>query len=132
MDYYTSVLKKYAVLSGRARRKEYWMFTLINIIVSIILGVIDGAMDTNVAVGSLGLLGTIYSLAVLVPSIAVLVRRLHDTDRSGWWALLCLIPIVGWIILLVFAVLDSTPGTNRFGENPKGTSPSAPSPAASV
>ena len=106
MDYFVKVLKMYAVFEGRARRKEYWMFTLINLIISFVVGFIGGLIH-------LPIIATIYSLAVLIPSIAVGVRRMHDTDHSGWWLLL---PIVN----LVFACTDSTPGMNRFGPNPKG------------
>ena len=119
MNYYLSVLKQYAVFSGRARRKEYWYFVLFNIIASFILGFIDGMTGTfNVEIG-LGLLGSIYTLAVIVPSIAVSVRRLHDTGRSGWWFLIILIPIIGPLTLLVFFIFDSQPEENEYGINPK-------------
>lgn len=114
MNYYLSVLKKYAVFSGRARRAEYWYFILFNMIISIVLGIIDGV------IGSGGILGGIYPLAVLIPSIAVSVRRLHDTNHSGWWLLISLLPFIGAIILLVFLVRDSQPGQNQYGPNPKG------------
>lgn len=114
MNWYLGVLKKYAVFAGRARRMEFWMFLLINFIVSIILTCIDIFVGTAV-------LGMIYSLAVLIPSLAVTVRRLHDIDRTGWWVLIALVPVIGAIVLLVFAVLDGTPGSNRFGDNPKGS-----------
>ncbi len=113
MNYYIECWKKYVTFSGRARRKEYWMFVLFNILASIAVGVVDGILGTV-------MLGSLYSLAVLLPGLAVCVRRLHDTDRSGWWILISLIPIVGIIVLLVFMCLDSTPGENRFGPNPKG------------
>lgn len=122
MNWYIEVLKKYAVFNGRARRKEYWYFVLFHMIVSIVLGVIDGLTGSFSGDVGLGLLGAIYALAVLIPSIAVIVRRLHDTDRSGWWILISLIPLIGTIVLIVFLVLDSTPGANRFGENPKEVS----------
>ena len=111
MEWYLSVLKNYVGFSGRARRKEYWMFLLFNIIVSIVLNVIG-------AVIMLPVLGLIYSLAILLPSIAVAVRRLHDTGRSGWWLLLGLIPLIGTIILLIFLVQDSH-DENEYGANPK-------------
>ena len=111
MNWYLGVLKKYAVFTGRARRMEFWMFTLINIIVSIILSCIDVFVGTAI-------LGMIYSLAVLIPSLAVTARRLHDTDRTGWWILIGLVPVIGLIVLLVFMVLEGQPGTNRFGDNP--------------
>ena len=120
MNWYLDVLKKYAVFSGRARRKEYWFFVLFNIIASIVLAIVDTMTGTMSEAYGIGLLGGIYSLLVLIPGIAVSVRRLHDTDRSGWWLLLAFIPLIGAIVLLVFMVLDSTPGDNRFGPNPKG------------
>jgi len=108
---------KYAVFEGRAQRKEYWMFVLFNFIIVVILGFIEGLLHTDLTVN---VLSGIYSLAVLIPSIAVGVRRLHDTDRSGWWMLISLIPIIGMLVLLYFMVLDSNAGSNRFGANPKG------------
>ncbi len=122
MNYYIQVLKKYAVFSGRARRKEYWMFVLINALVYIVLFLIDNAAGTVVGEGEdrVGIITTIYGLAVLIPGLAVSVRRLHDTDRTGWFVLLALIPFVGAIILIVLACQDSTPGDNKYGSNPKG------------
>ena len=113
MNWYLEGLKKYAVFSGRARRKAYWMFTLFNVIIVIVLGIIE------VLVGGPGIVGMLYSLAVLIPGIAVLVRRLHDTNRSGWWLLIGLVPLIGPIILLVFVVQDSQAGANQYGPNPK-------------
>jgi uncharacterized membrane protein YhaH (DUF805 family) len=120
MNWYVEVLRKYAVFDGRSRRKEYWLFVLFNLIIALVLGFIDGALglaDTETGYGPLGL---IYALAVLVPSIAVGVRRLHDTDRSGWWLLIVFIPIIGAVVLVVFFLIDSQPGSNRYGPNPKG------------
>jgi uncharacterized membrane protein YhaH (DUF805 family) len=117
MNWYTTVLKKYAVFTGRARRKEFWMFVLFNVIISFVLGIVDGVAGLNK--NGFGVLGAIYTLAVLIPGIAVSIRRLHDTDRSGWMLLLGLIPLVGAIILLVFYIGEGTPGTNRFGPDPK-------------
>ena len=111
MNWYLEVLKKYAVFSGRARRKEYWFFVLFNIIIALAL--------TFIVEIEVGLLSGLYSLAVLVPSIAVTIRRLHDTDRTGWWFLIAFVPIIGVIVLLVFTVFDSTPGDNQYGPNPK-------------
>lgn len=119
MNWYLEVLKKYAEFNGRARRKEYWMFFLISTVISIILAVIDSFTGTISEEAGLGLLSGIYALAVLIPGLAVTVRRLHDTDRSGWWILIGLIPIIGGIALLIFMVLDSTPGGNQYGPNPK-------------
>ncbi len=119
MNWYLEVLKKYAVFSGRARRKEYWFFVLFNIIISIALAVIDGVTGSFSPEAGMGLLGGIYTLAVLIPGIAVSVRRLHDTERSGWWLLIALVPLIGAIVLLVFMVQDSKPGQNQYGANPK-------------
>lgn len=113
MNYYIEVIKKYAVFTGRARRAEYWMFFLFNIIISILLGVIEGVLEIP------GALSGIYMLALLIPGIAVAIRRLHDTDRSGWWLLIGFVPLIGTIVLLVFMVSDSTPGANQYGPNPK-------------
>lgn len=117
MDWYLKVLKNYVGFEGRARRKEYWMFALFNLIISIVLGIIDGLMASSPE--SLGVLGLLYSLAVLLPSLAVSVRRLHDIGRSGWWLLIVLVPLIGAIVLLVFAVTEGTRGSNRFGPDPK-------------
>ena len=114
MNWYLGCWKKYVEFSGRARRQEYWMFVLFNILASVAMAVVDGIL------GTCGALGGLYSLAVLLPSLAVTFRRLHDTDRSGWWLLICLIPLAGAIVFLVFLCLDSQPGANRFGPNPKG------------
>jgi uncharacterized membrane protein YhaH (DUF805 family) len=119
LSWYLEVLQKYAVFDGRARRKEYWMFLLINILVSVVLIAIDNLIGTFSHQASFGLLQGLYSLALLIPSIAVTVRRLHDTGRTGWWILISLVPLIGGIILLIFMVLDSEPGTNQYGPNPK-------------
>ncbi|MFE0349192.1 DUF805 domain-containing protein [Streptomyces griseoluteus] len=112
MHWYVDVLKKYAVFSGRARRQEYWMFFLFNLIITIVLAIVDAALDTQV-------LQLVYGLAVLIPGLAVAVRRLHDTSRSGWWVLISLVPLVGWIILLVFLASEGKPEANEYGPNPK-------------
>ena len=122
MSWYLEALKKYAVFGGRSRRMEYWYFVLFNIIVSIVLGVIDGLLGTSGSYAGAGLLSGIYGLAVLIPSLAVTVRRLHDTDRTGWWILIALVPLIGVIVLLVFALLEGTPGDNQYGPNPKEAS----------
>ncbi len=122
MHWYLDVLKKYAQFSGRARRKEYWMFVLFNVLVSFgvrILGVLlMSILGTTTNLGAIA--GMIYSLAVLLPSLALAIRRLHDTGRSGWWEMLLLIPLFGWIILIVFKVQESQPGENKYGPNPYG------------
>jgi len=113
MNWYISVWKKYAVFSGRATRSEYWYFVLINMAISIILV----SIDKNIADG--GILYTIYSIAIIIPSVAVAARRLHDTDRTGWWQLILFIPIIGFIVLIIFLVQDSKPYENKYGPNPK-------------
>jgi uncharacterized membrane protein YhaH (DUF805 family) len=120
LSWYLEALKKYAVFSGRSRRAEYWYFVLFNIIVGIVLGWIDALLGTRGSYAGAGLLSGIYGLAVLIPTLAVSVRRLHDIDRTGWWILIGLVPLIGGIVLLVFALLDGTPGDNRYGPNPKG------------
>jgi uncharacterized membrane protein YhaH (DUF805 family) len=119
MNWYIQSLKKYADFSGRARRMEYWMFVLFNVLISIVLAFIDKATGTLNADYGIGLLGGIFSLAVLVPGLAVSVRRLHDTGRSGWWLLIGLIPLVGVIVLIVFMLQAGKPGSNQYGANPK-------------
>jgi uncharacterized membrane protein YhaH (DUF805 family) len=120
MNWYLQVLKKYFVFEGRARRTEYWMFGLVNLIVFIVLAVIDHVTGTWHPDARAGLLSGLYLLAVLLPSLGVTVRRLHDTGRSGWWIFIGLVPLIGTIVLLVFMLLDSTPGANEYGPNPKG------------
>ncbi|WP_431677005.1 DUF805 domain-containing protein [Kitasatospora sp. KL5] len=114
MDWYLAVLKNYVGFGGRARRKEYWMYALVNFAVYVVLGIVGYLLDTS-------LLTALYGLAVLLPSLAVTVRRLHDTGRSGWWLLIGLVPFVGAIALIVFAVLEGQPGDNEYGSNPKLT-----------
>jgi uncharacterized membrane protein YhaH (DUF805 family) len=119
MNWYLQVLKNYAVFNGRARRKEYWMFVLFNIIFSIVAIILDNILGTAMEGVSYGLFYALYGLAVLIPGLAVSVRRLHDVGKSGWMILIALIPIIGAIWLLVLMVTDSNPGENKYGHNPK-------------
>jgi uncharacterized membrane protein YhaH (DUF805 family) len=119
MNWYLGALKRYADFAGRARRREYWFFVLFNLIISAVLSIIDMFVGTYSASAGIGVLAGIYTLAVLLPGIGVSIRRLHDTGRSGWWLLIVLVPLVGAIVLLVFMVLDSQPGANAYGPNPK-------------
>lgn len=119
MEWATLPLKKYADFSGRARRKEYWMFALLLIVVSFVLGIVEGVVGLTGMVGPYGPLSALFMLAIIVPSIAVGVRRLHDTGRSGWWMLIGLVPFIGAIVLLVFYVLEGTRGPNEYGPDPK-------------
>ncbi len=121
MNYYLAVFNKYAVFNGRAQRAEYWCFFFSYIIISFVLGAFGGLsagfISEEVGMGFL-VLGGLYFLAVLIPGIAVTVRRLHDTNRSGWWLLLSFVPL-GPIVLLVFMASDSQPSENKYGPNPK-------------
>jgi uncharacterized membrane protein YhaH (DUF805 family) len=111
-DAVLSVLTNYVDFKGRARRSEYWWFFLFDVIVSVIVSLFDVAAGTQV-------LEILVGVALLLPGLAVTIRRLHDTDRRGWWVLIGLVPIVGMIVLIVFACQDSEPGSNRFGDSPK-------------
>ena len=119
MEWYFKALKKYADFSGRAQRAEYWYFVLFNTIIVIILTILDGVLGLYDMRSGFGVLSGIYQLAVFIPSLAVSVRRLHDIGKSGWWLLVGLIPIVGFIILIVWFATDSKED-NKYGQNPKG------------
>jgi len=120
MDWYLKVLKQYADFNGRARRKEYWMFFLFNMIFAALASLIDFSAGTANFVSGSGLFQNIYSLVVLVPGLAVAVRRLHDVGKSGWMLLLAFIPLIGAIWLLVLFATNGKEGTNKWGQNPKG------------
>jgi uncharacterized membrane protein YhaH (DUF805 family) len=112
--------RKYADFNGRARRSEYWFFILFTAIVGAIAGILDAIFGIRSgAYGGTGPIQGVLQLALLVPTLAVGARRLHDTGRSGWWQLIGLVPLVGWIVLIVFFVQDSQPN-NQYGPNPKG------------
>jgi uncharacterized membrane protein YhaH (DUF805 family) len=121
MQWYMDVLRQYAVFTGRARRTEYWMFTLFSVIIALVLAVLDYALGLSFMPGGTGLLGLLYSLAVLLPSLGVSIRRLHDTGRSGWWLLIALVPLVGGIVLIVFLATAGTVGSNSYGPDPKAS-----------
>ena len=124
LEWATLPLKRYADFTGRSRRKEYWLFTLLCLIAGFVIGFVEALVGLGGTVGPYGLLSIILMLALLVPSIAVGVRRFHDQDKSGWFRLLALIPVVGGLIVLVFMCLPGTSGPNRFGPDPLGTDPS--------
>jgi len=144
MEWMLMPLRRYAQFSGRSRRKEYWMFVLFVLIGLVICTILDSLLglggaiqryamvtDTGAAAGvasSGGLLTFLFAVAMLVPSLSVAVRRLHDIDRSGWWLLIGLIPFIGAIVLIVFYATEGTRGPNRFGPDPK-TEPAADVPA---
>ena len=119
-DWFFDVLKnKYATFGGRARRKEYWNFQLVAYVIGIgllFIDVLTGTLNSDVG---MGLLSGIYGVAIIIPSIAVSIRRLHDTNHSGWWVLLFFIPFVGALILIILYVRDSTPEQNKYGPTPK-------------
>lgn len=120
LDWVFLPLKRYADFSGRSRRKEYWLFVLGVFVAALILSVIEGILGLSGVVGGVyGPLTTILLLGVLIPGIAVQVRRFHDQDKSGWFVLLAFIPIIGSIAVLVFMCLEGTKGPNRFGPDPK-------------
>lgn len=115
-----SFWSRYTMFKGRSRRSEYWFIQLFLIITNLAaaaidLALMDGDVDRFIANGGGGILGLIWILVTIVPALAVLVRRLHDTGRSGWWALIGLVPLVGGVVLFVFSVLDSTAGENQYG-----------------
>jgi uncharacterized membrane protein YhaH (DUF805 family) len=116
MEWYLKVLKNYVGFQGRARRKEYWMFCLFSLIISIVLAILESIA------GMPSVLTGLYTLVTLLPSLAVSFRRLHDTGRSAWWILIGLIPLIGGIILLVFTCQDSQENDNQYGPNPKAFS----------
>ncbi|KFF23516.1 DUF805 domain-containing protein [Chryseobacterium vrystaatense] len=120
MKWYLKVLKQYADFSGRARRTEYWMYILFNMIFAFIAALLDNLLGLkfNEQI-PYGFIYLIYGLATFIPGLAVLVRRLHDVDKSGWWFFISLIPIVGAIWLIVILATEGTPGSNEYGVNPK-------------
>ena len=129
MKWYLKVMKQYTDFSGRARRKEYWMFFLFNMIFAIVAMVFDNLLGTTIDLygQSLGYgwIYSLYGLAIIIPSLAVVVRRLHDIGKSGWAFLISLIPLVGAIMLLVWICKDSQAGENKWGVNPKAAEESA-------
>lgn len=121
MDWYIKCLtEKYADFEGRARRSEFWYFALFNIIAAIVINIVAGIL-TNVIGEAAAFLGLLYSLATLLPNLSVAARRLHDTGRSGWWQLIGIIPLIGFIVLLIFYTQDSSFDRNEYGPNPKGS-----------
>lgn len=127
------MFKKYAQFNGRSRRSEYWLASVMNMIIvmafdfimfiPMMIDITNNGVPSGLTAGIMGIFGLLifaYAMAILVPSLAMSVRRLHDTGRSGWFLLLNLIPYIGGIIIFVFSVLDSQPGANQYGPNPKG------------
>jgi uncharacterized membrane protein YhaH (DUF805 family) len=112
MQWYTQAMKNYVNFSGRARRKEYWMFTLIVTLMSIVTTLLD-------AVIGMGVLTVLFFVVHFIPSLSVTFRRLHDTGKSGWWILIGLIPVIGGILIIVFMCMNGEDVANKYGENPK-------------
>ncbi|WPC72828.1 DUF805 domain-containing protein [Vibrio porteresiae] len=119
MYHYLYALRQFRNFHGRARRKEFWHFYLINIVIGLILSLLDGLFGTINPVNGAGMISAIYALIIIVPSIALFVRRIHDTGRSGWWLLLLFIPVIGFFTSLYFALKDSQPYENEYGPNRK-------------
>ncbi|MCD8552385.1 DUF805 domain-containing protein [Seleniivibrio sp.] len=111
MEWYLKVWRDWLDFKGRATRTEYWMFTLFNVVIMALISFIGYFIDTD-------LIDLLYSLAVIIPAFAVSIRRLHDTNRSAWWLLIMLVPVIGFIVLLVFYCQDSRED-NQYGRNPK-------------
>lgn len=112
MRWYVAALRKYSIINGRSRRTEFWMFTLFNLLISIGLSIVEFS-------SGFGGLVLVYGLAVLVPCFTLTIRRLHDTNRSGWWILSGLIPVIGWLALLILMSLEGKHERNQFGPDPK-------------
>lgn len=117
MNYYSICLSKFADFSGRARRREYWTFVLVNCLIAMLLLILGLAFGEDSPASNI--MVTIFYLIMLVPSLSVSVRRLHDIGKSGWYMFLSLIPLIGGLILLVWSLMDSEPGDNQYGKNPK-------------
>ncbi|USD51642.1 DUF805 domain-containing protein [Vibrio sp. SCSIO 43153] len=118
-DWYYKVILNYTNFNGRARRQEYWYFTLVNVLVNLVMGIIDRVIGSVMQMDNFGFFGVIYALFIMIPSIAVTVRRLHDSGRTGWWALIAFVPVIGILVLLYFLIQDSEEGSNQYGANPK-------------
>jgi uncharacterized membrane protein YhaH (DUF805 family) len=130
MGWYLQTLRRFTDFGGRARRKEFWPFMAVNFVLNAVAGALDtalglGGVTTTTGAGfayasyTPGIIGSVVGLVLLLPSIAVEIRRLHDTGRSGWWLLLLIVPVIGWIVLLVFWALDGERGQNAYGPDPK-------------
>jgi len=119
MNWYLKVLKQYADFSGRARRREFWIFSIFNIIFIVIAMELDNILGLTVGGLSFGIIYFLYAIVLFIPSLAVSVRRMHDIDKSGWMLLIGFIPLIGAIWLIVLTLTDSKFGENKYGPNPK-------------
>jgi uncharacterized membrane protein YhaH (DUF805 family) len=118
-DAVRSCFSKYATFTGRAPRSEYWFFVVFQILVNVVTVAVDRAMDTTA-------IGALVDLVLILPALAVGVRRLHDIDKSGWWLLVGLIPLVGWLFIIIWACTKGSLGPNRFGPDPLPNAFAAP------
>lgn len=118
MQDFVNAVKKSFDFKGRARRREFWMFMLIASVLAAGLIIIETLLGLQLA-QDIGILSTIYALAIAAPTVSVTIRRLHDTGRSGWWSLLYLVPVIGWIALIAFTLFNSDLGANAYGKSPK-------------
>lgn len=124
MNEFMAVIKNYAGFSGRAGRREYWMFYLVYLVIYAALAIASAILPD--ALGSVfGILVLVFAVGLLIPSIAVGIRRLHDSDHSGWWLLIALIPLIGIFWLLYLLIIEGTPGSNRFGASPVALLPNS-------
>jgi uncharacterized membrane protein YhaH (DUF805 family) len=119
MNWWLTAMKKYVDFSGRARRTEYWMFMLFNMIFGTVAFVLDILLSSATDGAGFGVFYSLFSLAIMIPSLSVTVRRLHDVGKSGWWILISLIPFIGGIWLFVLTISASQPGENAYGSHPK-------------
>lgn len=115
----SALKQKYVTFTGRARRSEYWFFALFSVIVYIVAMILDNVLGLTFGDLGYGVLYCLCGLALLLPSLAVAIRRLHDIGRTGWWILIAFVPFIGGLVLLVFACLDSQPQANKYGTSPK-------------
>ena len=121
MSWYLKALKNYVGFNGRARRREYWFFTLFSFLMTIALSILDLIIFNLSSETVLGMFTGAYALAVIIPTLAVTFRRLHDTGKSGWWLLINFVPMIGSLIFIVLLLLDSQPGENQYGSSPKSS-----------
>jgi len=118
MKWFLKALKQYADFRARARRKEFWFFAFFWFVFAVVAALVD--YDRSIQSKTIYYVGGIYFLVTTIPAVAVVVRRLHDTGKTGWWSLLLAIPYIGWAVLAVLLCYDSQPNENKWGENPKG------------
>lgn len=118
MQDFVNAIKKSFDFKGRSRRREFWMFMLIASVLAGGLTIIETLLELQLA-QDIGILSTIFALTIAAPTVSVTIRRLHDTGRSGWWSLLYLVPVIGWITLIAFTLFNSDLGANAYGKSPK-------------